>query len=332
MKCAPLSHKADDTGLNPPGTPRSTDYRQDIMVANKINFITQAHEGESHVVICSASTLEKLYPNSTFYIYDGGLTEETRETLRSFDTTELVDWREESRFSRLKNVPAEIESKIKNDKYLNHLAREVLSVNLKYVTARRDFLVRQKPRSILDVTESISENLVWLDADVVLINRINEVFDLEFDVGATARSRLEEMSSAYGPINSGVLFFKTDSETIESFTREWLQTIERRELAPNREQEAVADLFERSNEQIFDEYYEIGNLDLSGTSIRTRTFPCDRYNHYNFEYGVHPDQNQILHFKADKSEQWRAMIDDIREGDLSQWSRKPVENNPIFTP
>lgn len=302
------------------------------MAANKINFITQAHEGESHVVICSASTLDELYLESTFYIYDGGLTEETRKTLRSFGITELVDWREESRFSRVKNVPAKIESKIKNDKYLSHLVRDVLSVDLNYVTARRDFFVRQKPRSILDVTDSISGNLVWLDADVVLINHIDEVFDLEFDVGATSRSRIEELSSAYGPINSGVIFFNTDSKIIEAFTREWLRTIERRELAPNREQEAVADLFECSNERIFDEYYEIGDLDVSGTSIRTRVFPCDRYNHYNFEYGVHPAQNKILHFKAGKSEQWRAMVEDIYEGDLSQWSRKPVENNPIFAP
>lgn len=302
------------------------------MTANKINFITQAHEEESHVVICSASTIDRLYPESTFYIYDGGLTAETRETLRSFGNTKLVDWREESQFSRLHNIPAEIESVIKNNIYLNHLARDILSIKLKYINARRDFFVRQKPRSILDVTDSISGNLVWLDADVVLINRIDEVFNLEFDVGATSRSRIEELSSAYGPINSGVLFFKTDSETIEAFTREWLRTIKRRELAPNREQEAVADLFERSNERIFDEYYEIGDLDASGTSIRTRIFPCDRYNHYNFEYGVHPDQNKILHFKAGKSEQWRAMVEDIQEGNLSQWSRKPVENNPIFAP
>lgn len=302
------------------------------MTANKINFITQAHEGESHVVICSASTLDRLYPRSTFYIYDGGLSEESKDTLQSFDTTELVDWREESKFNRLKNTPAEIEAKIKNNKYLSHLVQDILSIDLTYVTARRDFFVCQKPRSILDVAKTVSGNLVWLDADVILINRIDEIFDLEFDVGATARSKLEELSSAYGPVNSGVLFFKTSSENIKSFTREWLQAIERRELAPNREQEAVADLFKQSNERIFDEYYKTGELNASGASIQTRVFPCDRYNHYNFEYGVHPDQNKILHFKAGKSERWKAMVEDIQKGDLSQWSRRTVKNNPVFAP
>jgi len=170
------------------------------------------------------------------------------------------------------------------------------------------------------VSPRVTGKLVWIDADVIPINTIDEVFERDFDVAITARSKLEETHSAYGAVNSGVLFFNTNSETIRRFVDAWTAQIESMPLAPNREQEAVMELFREAGES-FEQYFHTIDLELGPGKITGVVLPCLAYNHYNFEAGVNPAENKILHFKAGKSEANREVIEDIRKGKLSKWTR-----------
>lgn len=68
------------------------------------NFITQGDEYFSNTIICSATMVEDFYPNSTFYIYDGGLNDNTLDKLENFTNTVLIDWTNETNYNiRAKN-------------------------------------------------------------------------------------------------------------------------------------------------------------------------------------------------------------------------------------
>ena len=61
-------------------------------------------------------------------------------------------------------------------------------------------------------TDRVEGNIIWIDDDAVVINRFDEVFGSEFDIGVTLRSKYDERKQEISPLNAGVLFFNTSSE------------------------------------------------------------------------------------------------------------------------
>jgi len=301
---------------------------------DNINFITQAYEGEAHTVHCSATTLERLYPKCDFYVYDGGLSEESRDDLRSFSNVTLIDWQDEAEFATHFNhwstLGVQLESFVRDNTYLDHIIHRLLNIDYRYLTVEWDFFMRQKPRSILDLTERVDENIFWLDADVVIVERIDELFEQEFDIGGTIRSRYAERYYDQPPINAGVLVFPTTSENISRFVREWLARIETTELTEHREQDCITALFKASNQEIFGSFHNTGVLNLSNISLRMKVLPCRTYNYFNFECGINPAENKILHFKAQEAdsskETTKQLLSDIKDGAIESWQRASGES------
>lgn len=273
--------------------------------------------------------IERLYPESQFFIYDGGLSVESRERLSSFENTVIVDWREQSDFEanvgRLSASIARFESKIKDNPYLYHLYHEVLGFELPYADIIRwNFYTQQKPLSILDLTNRVEGNIVWIDDDAVVINRFDEIFDSEFDVGVTLRSKYDERKQGISPLNSGVVFFNTSPKKTRTFVTTWLDVIDRIELTKHREQTALSILVSEEHPQVYDEYYSTANKTVDGTNITIRTFPCRLYNYAAFTGGIDPEANKILHFRGGRTlaeDVNKELIADIRQNDLSNWHR-----------
>lgn len=293
------------------------------------NFVTQTHEGRADVVAANAAAIERLYPEGQFFVYDGGLSEASRERLASFDTTVVVDWRHEADYAAQEGALAahlaDVESKIRDNTYLAHLYEEVLGFDFTYSEVERwNFYMRQKPRSILDLTDRVAGNIVWLDDDAIVANRFDEVFDVEFDVGVTLRSQYDQVKEGLSALNAGVLFFNTSSDAIRAFVTTWLQTIDEMELTKHREQDALSKLVRKADPQLYDEYYAAGDLTVDGTDLTVRTFPCHRYNFRNFKGGIEPDVNKIFHFHGGSTltkDFNRDLIADIRDDQLSNWYR-----------
>lgn len=305
------------------------------MNGERLNFITQTHEGRSRIVFCQANMIERLYPNSTFFIYDGGLDKESREGLSSISNTKIIGWKEEADFSSnigsTEDILAKLETKIKENTYFDHILRKVFKYDYKYSDIIRwDFYMRQKPLSILDLTYKVDGNIFWMDDDAVIISRIDNMFDYEFDIGVTIVSDYSIRRYGGSPVNAGVLVFNTSSNVIQKFVNRWLKTIDSFELSTHREQNAIESILLESNEDIFNEYYNSGTITIDSSEIKIRVFPRRIYNHSHFINGIYPSENKILHLKGNAPELDvnKELVNDIIDEKIDNWNRGyPLEDH-----
>lgn len=79
-------------------------------------------------------------------------------------------------------------------------------------------ICRLKPHLILKTLNQIDETLVYLDADAFLMQRIDEIDDIEFDIGVTYRGAKKRY------INAGVLFARP-TKAGKNFVQKWIDNI-----------------------------------------------------------------------------------------------------------
>lgn len=310
------------------------------MNRNNINFLTYTHDDVVEITIASASTIEGLYPNSDFYVYvgeyDNGLSQEAESKIKSFNNTHIINWQEVGEHYQGNDLIKSIFQKLKENTYTNHFVRKLFGYDFDYLevlsSAEIDFFMRQKPAIISDLSERVSGNIFYLDADVVLINRIDELFDFDFDVAGTVRSKYEEKWRNYqerlapAKINAGVIVFNTKSKHIREFVDLWVENINAMKMSYIREQQALSKLFQSSNELIFDQYYNTGCLELRSGAIRTIILPCQIYNHFNLKSGINPNRNRIVHLKGGRrdSKLNKQLIIDVVNDNLQDWHRGEI--------
>ena len=190
-----------------------------------MNFMTIGDEAFFKTVEISVRQARRLYPDATFYVYDWGFNTEQRTSLSQTQGVEMVDWRE--RFvdaSVLNKVEwLDIMAGIRSRQWhgLTRAVRQGTAKALGRSRRRLEFEKRvfQKPFCILDCLGRSANELVFLDGDAFLVNKIDEAFDGTFDVAVTVR-RFHEMEFGYNccqVINSGVLFFAGSSQPTAMF-------------------------------------------------------------------------------------------------------------------
>lgn len=133
-----------------------------------------------------------------------------------------------------------------------------------------------KPQYILEKLKSLSLNelLVWMDADTELLDRIDELEDVDFDLGVTLRHSKPKREKD-GRYNSGVLFFRNNSRTI-NFMEQW------------------ADLSKDLNGDQWSLNTLIKKIDRKNLFIRE--FSGEVYN--NFYFDRDQSMAKILHYKS----------------------------------
>lgn len=152
------------------------------------------------------------------------------------------------------------------------------------------------------------QKLVWMDADAFCVQHIDEMFEQEFDLCFTLRSREEHdlvpqsEKLRYAYINAGVIFIRNTQAT-RDFVDRWILEVDKTESKSD--QEALNNLLLLSG-------YEWGTFqDLY--RARIMTVPTELWNYYRFEFGV-PKTAKVLHFKVDKRhylEPWIASNESI---------------------
>jgi lipopolysaccharide biosynthesis glycosyltransferase len=307
-----------------------------------MDFVTKTYDSEAHVTYCAAKKISDLYPNSKFYIYeggyDGGLNNENREKISNIKNTKVINWKEPYEFNEevefFETHISRLESIIKETTYLNYIINSLVGYEYdrleQYNMKRYDYLYRRKPLVILDIANSIDGNIAWIDADVVVLRNIDELFQYDYDIGATVRNKYTEIKrDGYrdldpASLSTGVLIFKTNSENICGFVNSWLTEISSLTLTKIREQTAVKNLFEHSNEDIFESYYNEGHLKTESGNLKTKIFPADIYNHFKLESGVNPNKHKVLHFPQKESSLQinKDLISDICDGNIRKWYRE----------
>lgn len=140
-----------------------------------------------------------------------------------------------------------------------------------------------KPHIILDALDSINENeyLVWLDADAIIIDKIDEIQD-DYDIGVTVRQpkAVENML----PINAGIVFVKKTQSAIK-FIKRWIELSD-------------ADI---SDQPPLNKLSAVVCADIGSTVMREdakiKVYPCAVYNNFYFAKKDKPGI-KIKHYKS----------------------------------
>ncbi len=298
------------------------------MSSEELNFMTMGDEGFANTIICSTKQIAELYPEATVYVYDWGLNEESRSELDRMDTTVIVDWQDESKYKvgSTDSLRLQFEEVISGNVYFDHLYSE-LGLRYPLIERRKDFYMCQKPYCILDCAERVKENLFFIDGDAVVLNQLDNLFDLGFDVGVTLRPKIEtalkkrEGKERY--LNAGIIFFTCSSDMIEQFVAEWLGVIDTKEPFGLREQRSLTHLAQRADPDPTDDYYRTGTLTLDTSDVTVMTLPCEKYNYYWIDNGFDVNLQKILHFKAGlhNDRVFKDVIDSIENGNAEKWGQ-----------
>lgn len=141
-----------------------------------------------------------------------------------------------------------------------------------------------KPHIILDALGSINDNeyLVWLDADALIVDRIDEIQE-DYDIGVTVRQPKAIENSM--PINAGIVFVKKTPEAI-GFIQRWIDLAD----------QGVSD------QPPLNQLASVVCADIGSTVIRNdvkiRVYPCAIYNNFYFLKKKIGAGVKIKHYKS----------------------------------
>lgn len=274
-----------------------------------MDILTAGDSNYAYTMKKASEAVERHHPDATYYVYDWGLSEDDRQDLERRSNTVVVDWEIRSKTLReriairMSNVDNLASNPVKNRLFKQNGFRE------RHFRQWQKYLMRQKPLCIRDALERSGDRITFLDADAVLLDNIDDLFEEhDFDVGLTMREKddLPDSGDAQGlgvpPINAGVLFFDLDSDEGAAFVDRWLAEMDRNDFLLE-EQVAIATIAQESNPEIFSDYYRTGSLSVGGHELRFISLPCATYNYYNYDAGI-SDEQKIVHFKGyDHTEQ-----------------------------
>ena len=297
---------------------------------NQIDFITMSGGSDRFdILILNSQNICKFHPDSTYWIYNTGLSESEVKCLSKFDNIEVVDWLSEADYEKnthfIEQNLAKIQQYFLDNKYTNHLI-ELSDIILKSAVKRWDFFVTQKPYVIKNFSQNFNSNFIWLDDDAFINNTINtRIFD-NFDVGVTIRSKYNEKCWNISPVNAGVIFFSGCGNSLEVFVNSWIERmIEFNPIEyPLREQKSLSELCTPPNVASNEiKYNQTATLKLHDTNVKVSYLPTYLYNHSFPQYGVNPKMNKILHFKGGnyKSKFNKQLISEALQGNLRSYYR-----------
>jgi hypothetical protein len=182
-----------------------------------------------------------------------------------------------------------------------------------HVRKKRHFMNLCAQRTVIcrDCLERTDNNLVFIDADALVWNRLDPVFQKDFDVALTMRRLNDikigpvpgiksEMPIPYKVLNAGVLYFK-NNELSRRFVNLWIDKVLRiRDFALD--QTALAQLVLDADEHAFDGYEKDLSITSDDYSINIKLLPCEPYNNFyisdNFIFNNGEDVTYIAHFKG----------------------------------
>lgn len=255
-----------------------------VMISDQ-NYATVLHVG--------LRKIQQFYPESRVFLYDWGLKHETKSVFQDeIKHLTIVDWTEEIR--RIRN------------RMTDRISRTLLSlVNKAGWVDRHVFerLLMEKPTCFRHCSDLAGdEMLFFLDADVVLLDRLDEITQSEFDIIFTLRreSEFEFTKDSCQVINSGVIFFGNDQIKRNKFLDHWIKRA-RQSREYLREQSTLTRMFEEHGRSVFRQYSSFDH-DIDGTEIAVKLYPCEIFNFNWIEEAVEDpsmlDDIKLLHFKG----------------------------------
>jgi hypothetical protein len=145
-----------------------------------------------------------------------------------------------------------------------------------------------KPKLILDALNSKQENLIYIDSDVMLQKKIDDVFYEDFDIAVTVRRSCEnenepvvENKKIMGSINAGVIFIKPTKASFD-FILKWIVLTE----SLQNDQWALNEMISNVKR----------NCVVVINGVRILCLETDCYNFYYFNEAISKN-TKIIHYK-----------------------------------
>lgn len=272
----------------------------------KFDFLTIGDKKYFDFISLSVNQINKIYPEKKIFIYDWGFNNKQKEILKNKKNVILLSWNKlfldvnitfTSFLQKLKivygiriNNIRTFFSFLKKKKYLKNQYSEFI---------KRQMLFANKVFCFSHFAKKYKDNFVFLDGDACVINRFDELFVDNFDIGVTLR-RKSEINLKFGDctaLNSGVIFFFGGVNKNEKFIKLWVKkTLSIKE--PWVEQTALSRMLLEVDPYIFEDYYKEVALGSNNEQINVKVLPCEIYNYNWIEEGFDPKKIKILHFKS----------------------------------
>ena len=221
------------------------------MSGSRIHFLIA---GDAHFFATMKACMERInrfHPDAMIHLYDWGLeTAQAGALAQTIANLEITDWK--ARIAGLRKS-AETREDVPLDavhlelakrhvvKFAKGFRKRLMKASVKRLPrsplAKKavrlaifyEDLLTEKIRCMMDASQSIGdEPLVFLDADIVLLDTIDDLFEKPFDV-ALSLIREEDFSDDDGfclCINSGAVFFAADAGKRRAFLELWLAEAE----------------------------------------------------------------------------------------------------------
>jgi len=178
--------------------------------------------------------------------------------------------------------------------YNNRLGYETLVYDLGELGYGKSFIGRVgtennakipcKPHIIEDALLSAEDNetVIWLDADALIVQPINEIEADIFDIGVTVRQPKQKEHPL--PINAGIVFAKKTENALR-FIKEW-KTLSDQGI---------------SDQPPLNKLSAVNSTNIGDTVVRNdvliKVYPCAIYNNFYFAKKKSPHA-KILHYKS----------------------------------
>jgi len=145
-----------------------------------------------------------------------------------------------------------------------------------------------KPSLIKTALLELKENILWLDSDCLMKERVDELLE-GCDIAVTLRrwNELKIRNIYDGYINAGVMAFRYCNNTIEFIDR-WISELDRSRA----DQDAMNRVLLN-----YTPLFQLGEIvDCDGVKIKIAD--CDTYNYFYFEDEAGMDKAKIYHIKG----------------------------------
>ena len=253
----------------------------------------------------SVSQALKFYPNAYYYIYDCGLSDESKVELEEISTkVRIIPWT--VRYIPINRIfPKNFQIKKAFGILRNCLLNKVKNPSLQSFLNEQEFEIKilNKLAIIKYHNDTVNQKFIFLDADAFLVGSIDELLNDDFDIGLTVR-RKDEISyetNSCRLLNTGVILFLGKHESNRAIIDEWsLESSKTTEAII--EQTSLSRLIEKKLPSFFD--YPLGKhiTEIGGERIKIAALSCETYN-FNWieEYSIERNKNvKILHFKSER--------------------------------
>jgi len=276
---------------------------------NSGDFITMGDEKYIQPLLVAAHQISKLHPQSTYFIYDCGLSQESVSRLKSVsDNIVISHWT--LRYLPVKQHYSNSFMLMKclgmfRDLLLNTFTKNNQQRSLDSFIRQYDFEIKiqNKLQIIKFHNDEHQSPFIFLDADAFPVNKLDEVFEADYDIGLTLRPK-EDQSDSYNNcrlLNVGFMAFVGTYEINKTLINEW-STWARRSDELCSEQTSLTRLLQKFAPELFQDKINV-EMALQGMNIKIAFIPYNIYNYTKIELLSVPKDLQnikILHFKNDR--------------------------------